>query len=68
MIADISKLQTDTQAELLAATPCGCFACDEGVQQGHFACEMPPSWALEQERAGKIARHYDDGRWVWEVA
>lgn len=55
-------------AELLASTPCGCYACDDGVQQGHFACETPPAWALEWERQRKIFRHYDGGCWKWEEA
>lgn len=52
-------------AAILETTPCGCYACDEGVQQGHFACEMPPDWALERERAGKITRRLDGSAWRW---
>jgi hypothetical protein len=56
---------------------CGCFACDDGVQPGHFACSQPSEWALEMERAGLISRAYTDERadgsrslssaWRWEV-
>jgi hypothetical protein len=64
--AKIAGHDRDLAAEL-STVPCGCHACDGGVQQGHFACEQPPVWALELERAGKIARHCEDSGWVWEA-
>lgn len=64
----------DVQRALKHATlnaptaPCGCPACDNHVQQGHFVCSSAPQWALEAERAGVIARYYDGTSWKWEAA
>lgn len=52
----------------VAAQPCGCPACDNGVQPGHFACEQPPTWLIQCEAEGLVTRHYDDGAWRWMVA
>lgn len=52
-------------ADTLAATPCGCPSCDDGVQQGHFACEPSPDWALKAEAEGRIARDLIDNKWCW---
>lgn len=47
--------------------PCGCIACNNAVQQGHFACEASPLALLVWERKGEAHRHYDGGRWRWFV-
>lgn len=47
--------------------PCGCIACDESVQQGHFACEVPPLALLHWERRGEAHRSYTDSGWRWFV-
>jgi hypothetical protein len=47
--------------------PCGCHACDNGVQLGHFACEQPRAAELEAESLGHLVRVYEDGRWMWIV-
>jgi len=47
--------------------PCGCYACDEQVQQGHFACSTPPTEMLELEAVGKTIRYYNGTSWVWEA-
>lgn len=47
--------------------PCGCYACDESTQPGHFACMTPPGELLVAERRGVISRLYTDGSWVWIV-
>lgn len=65
---DLTTLSADEISDRLQSTPCGCSACNEGVQQGHFACEVPPDWALSMERAGEIVRHYGDSGWKWEQA
>jgi hypothetical protein len=52
-------------AAKLSAVPCGCYACNEQVQQGHFACEAPPEAVLRMERAGLLVRRLDGSRWVW---
>lgn len=54
----------DTQSGEIQA-PCGCSACDDGVQPGHFACEQPPAALLQAERDGLVTRHYDNGAWRW---
>lgn len=48
--------------------PCGCSACDDGVQQGHFTCEESPSILVAGEKEGMFIRTYDDGAWRWYVA
>ena len=47
--------------------PCGCYACNEQVQPGHFACELSPLALLAWERNGDAYREYDGGRWRWFV-
>lgn len=42
--------------------PCGCHACDDGVQPGHFACSQPSTEMLELERAGRVTRVYTNER------
>lgn len=49
--------------EAVAAEPCGCPACDNGVQSGHFACSQPNEYMLRRERDGLAIRGYDDGAW-----
>lgn len=48
-------------------TPCGCHACDDGVQQGHFACETPHAALLQAEKDGLVTRHLDGSTWRWFV-
>lgn len=45
---------------------CGCSACDDGVQPGHFARSQPPEWALEMERAGLVSRSLGSA-WRWRA-
>jgi hypothetical protein len=51
----------------IEAEPCGCFACNDGVQPGHFACMLPPATLLQAEAEGLVTRHYTDGAWRWFV-
>lgn len=61
MKTEISQInQASIEHEL-----CGCPGCDQGVQLGHFACSVPEEDMLGLERAGRIIRAYDDGRWRW---
>ncbi len=52
----------------LQAEPCGCRHCDEGTQQGHFACSASSPTLLEAEQRGLVFRSYTDGQWRWFVA
>jgi len=61
----------------LKGSPCGCHACDEGVQPGHFLCSQPSAEMLRREKEGKVVRYLIGGpgspdgpqRWAWvEVA
>lgn len=52
-------------ADELAAMPCGCPACDNGVQPGHFACEQADAWSRVQEAKGEMVRYYNGTSWVW---
>jgi hypothetical protein len=45
--------------------PCGCYACNEGVLPGHFACSTPPPVMLQAEHEGLVWRRYDIGAWRW---
>jgi len=51
--------------EQLDREPCGCPACDDGVQPGHFACSMSSEAMLAREQSGEVGRAYDDGAWHW---
>lgn len=44
----------------LEQEPSGCFACDDGVQPGHFKCEQPNAYMLRAEKAGLVSRAYTD--------
>jgi hypothetical protein len=50
---------------IIVDAPCGCYGCSERLQQGHFACDVPPTDMLAAEETGKVWRDYVDGRWVW---
>lgn len=50
--------------EKIVAAECGCYACNEEIQEGHGQCSTPPDWALSLEAGGVIYRHYD-GVWRW---
>lgn len=52
--------------------PCGCRACDKGIEPGHFLCSQPIELMLKHERSGLVIRHLiggpgNDGpqRWAW---
>jgi hypothetical protein len=59
-----SEYDDGIQAWIVNA-PCGCYACTEGVQQGHFACSTPPPEMVEAEKRGEVFRSYTEGRWMW---
>ena len=52
--------------------PCGCHACDDGVQPGHFLCSQPSKLMLVHEKSAMAVRHLVGGpggegpqRWAW---
>jgi hypothetical protein len=48
------------------SAPCGCIACDHSVQQGHFACSLPPEDLLEDEQTEDGCwRSYEGNEWRW---
>lgn len=57
---------TTTLLDFADQQPCGCPACDGGVQHGHFACSQSPAVLVQLERKGYLTRHYDGTSWVWE--
>ena len=65
--ADDVWYDLDGEERILDGAPCGCPACDDGVQPGHFACSCPPAALLEGERDGRLHRFYDDGAWRWAL-
>lgn len=46
---------------------CGCSACDDGVEPGHFACLISDERMIALEEAGLVCRSYNQGEWVWEI-
>lgn len=56
---------TETLLTNLDREPCGCFACDAGVQQGHFACDMPRPVILQLEKEGYVSRSLSESSWRW---
>lgn len=70
--AGYSIVRTETELSVQGydreiKAPCGCYACDDGVQPGHFACSQPPADLLESERVGHVVRSYTGGSWRWFV-
>jgi hypothetical protein len=51
----------------LPGTGCGCFACDEEVQAGHFLCSASTEDALRLEDDGLLYRQLDQGAWHWYI-
>lgn len=48
---------------LVLNAPCGCRACRDEVQPGHFACDSYPEWMDSDKNLHP--RLLGDG-WVWE--
>lgn len=46
----------------LEREPCGCHACDEQIQPGHFVCSVPNAEMLRAEVEGLVYRSYTDER------
>lgn len=61
----IQKIKTDLGSA--ATAPCGCPACDDGVQQGHFACSQPKPIHVQLEQDGYLSRDYNGTSWAWEL-
>lgn len=43
--------------------PCGCPACEENVQPGHFACSSPPEGLCGDEN---VFPRLENNRWFFE--
>lgn len=50
----------------LSNAACGCPACDDGVQPGHFACSQADAKLVQEEAAGEVVRFFDGTSWRWE--
>lgn len=59
--------QPATVIEKIFDTPSGCYACRDGVREGHFQCSSTPAWLCRLEDAGLVARQYGDTRWSWYI-
>lgn len=57
---------TKTLLNTASHQPCGCPACDDGIQQGHFACSEAAPVLVQLEREGFLSRHFNGTSWVWE--
>lgn len=44
---------------------CGCYACSQTVQQGHFACSVPNKTLLALEESRQAVRVLDGNEWRW---
>jgi hypothetical protein len=42
--------------------PCGCMACEDQVQPGHFACSTSP---VELRSDPNVQAVLVDSRWIW---
>lgn len=61
------KTEETYQGPVLVNQPCGCYACDNGVEPGHPYCEQPTEELLALEEQGKVGRGLSDSRWEWFV-
>jgi hypothetical protein len=61
----LKPIETDIAPREAWSEPCGCHACDDGVQAGHFACSQPSADMLRSERNGFVSRRFLDGKWRW---
>lgn len=50
------------ETAIVLDAPCGCYACDEEVQAGHFACSCSPAELTNDEN---VSRRLDNSRWFW---
>ena len=56
-----------TEGGEIIGEPCGCFACNERVQPGHFLCSVPAEHMLVFEEHDRVERRFDGGRWAWFI-
>jgi hypothetical protein len=63
----LSESEIATILKYVGAQPCCCYACDSGVQPGHFACSQPPAVLLQLEAQGRVIRYYNGTSWVWDT-
>lgn len=62
MATIMDRINAEFAEDALASEPCGCYACDNDVQPGHFACSAPNEYMLKAEAAGLVSRAYTDER------
>jgi hypothetical protein len=67
IVMKIQTYQINEGTGEIIGMACGCIACNEEVQPGHFACELPSEHGRIQEAAGDIYRSYQDGAWRWFI-
>jgi hypothetical protein len=61
-MSDVTKTLLDTANQ----QPCGCPACDDGIERGHFACNQSAPVLVQLEKEGFLSRHYNGTSWIWE--
>lgn len=62
------KVEHDEDLDLLLINaPAGCGACQNGTQDGHFACSEPPAElvAEEEKEDSLVYQAYVGGTWQW---
>ena len=64
VFVDEVEYDVDNNNEIVGLA-CGCYACDGGIQPGHFLCSCPPAVALQAERDGVLIRSDRDAGWKW---
>ena len=62
VVEEIIKDYEYPQIEFVLRAPCGCQACKDEVQPGHFACSRTPAKLQEDEN---ISATLEGGRWYW---
>lgn len=62
VIEEIIKDYQHPQIDLVLQAPCGCSACGEEVQQGHFACSTSPAKLIKDQNVLPVL---ENNRWYW---
>lgn len=58
IIKDYEKPLTD----IVLCAPCGCQACEEQVQPGHFACSPSPEELVNDVN---VSPTFESNQWYW---
>jgi len=51
------------ETAFVLSAPCGCAACEDEVQAGHFACSTSPE---ELRGDPEVFPRLENGRWFWQ--